>query len=426
MNTSQAGGRDPGASTGPSRPLAHLRVLDFSWVWSGPLVADVLAEFGAQVIKVEHGGRLDNSRLRGRPLRDDGTPVEGPAIEVVPYFHQTNHDKLGITVDLKSPQARALMDRLVAISDVVVENLSPGALERVGMDWARLSAINPRLVYLSMSAAGHTGPARGMRAYAPIMSSFCGFEGLVGYQDEPPIGMMNFGYGDPNAAVHALLPLLAALHEREATGRGAHVDFSQIEAVMSVAAEPLIDWFMNARDGRPQGNRHPSMAPHGIYPAAGEDRWVSIAVADDLQWAALVGLLGRPGWALEPALATAAGRVTRAGSLDAALAEWTSAHEPDALVARLRAAGIACSPVHDVSAQWADPHFEARGLRRPVVHPISGHERLYRTPWLLDRHPAQVHRSAPRLGEHNDYVFGTLLGLDAAEIARLKADKVVA
>lgn len=409
-----------------SRPLAQLRVLDFSWVWSGPLVATTLAEFGAQVIKVEHGERLDNSRLRGRPSREDGTPMEGPSIELGPYFHQTNHDKLGITVDLKSPQARALMDRLVAISDVVVENLSPGALERVGMDYARLSAINPRLVYLSMSAVGQAGPARGMRAYAPIMSSFCGFEGLVGYPGEPPIGMMNFGYGDPNAAVHALIPLLAALHERESTGRGAHVDFSQIEAMMAVTAEPAIDALMNARDAVPAGNRHPSMAPHGIYPAAGEDRWVSIAVADDAQWAALVAAMGSPPWAADPGLAHAAGRLRRVDALDAALAAWTATHAAADLVGRLRAAGVACSPVQDVHAQWADPHFVARGLREPVEHPISGPERLYRTPWRMDRHPPRVTRSAPRLGEHNDHVFGTLLGLPAEEIARLKAEKVIA
>ena len=195
-----------------SRPLEHLRVLDFSWVWSGPLVTSILAEFGAQVIKVEHGRRLDNSRLRVRPLRD-GRPVEGPSIEIGPYFHQSNHDKLSITVNLKSPDARGPLDQLVGISDIVVENLSPGALARVGMGYERLSSLNPKLIYLSMAAAGQTGPLSGLRAYAPIMSSYCGFETLVGYPNEPPMGMMNFGYGDPNAAVHGLVALLAAVYE---------------------------------------------------------------------------------------------------------------------------------------------------------------------------------------------------------------------
>src|SRR5690606_14020686 len=157
-------------------------------------------------------------------------------------------------LNLKAPQARQLLHRLAAVSHVVVENLSPGALARAGMGYEEVAAINPRIIYLSMSAAGQTGPSSGMRAYAPIMSSYCGFEALVGYPDEPPIGMMNFGYGDPNAAVHALVPLLAALLEAEETGRGQQVDMSQIEALLSVAAEPLIDYAMNRREGTPSGN----------------------------------------------------------------------------------------------------------------------------------------------------------------------------
>ena len=283
------------------RPLAHLRVLDLSWVWSGPLVTAMLAEFGAQVIKIEHGQRLDNARLRGKPLRD-GKPVEGPSIETAPYFHQTNHDKFSVTVDLKAPAARDLLDQLVGISDIVVENLSPGALTRVGLGYERVFALNPRIVYLSMAAAGQTGPLSTLRAYAPIMSSYCGFETLIGYPGEAPIGMMNFGYGDPNAAIHGLLPLLAAVYEAEATGRGQHIDMSQIEALLAVIAEPVIDYFMNGREARPEGNGHPSMAPHGIYPAAGDDRWVSIAVADDAQWQCLVELMDKPAWAADPAL----------------------------------------------------------------------------------------------------------------------------
>lgn len=407
-----------------TRPLAGVRVLDFSWVWSGPLVTSILAEFGAEVIKVEHGKRLDNSRLRGRPLRD-GRPVEGPSIETGPYFHQTNHDKLSITVNLKSPQARQLLDELAGISDVVVENLSPGALDRVGLGYERLAAINPKLVYLSMSAAGQTGPLSGLRAYAPIMSSYCGFETLVGYPQEQPIGMMNFGYGDPNAAVHGLLPLLAALLEVEQTGRGQHIDMSQLEALLSVIAEPLIDRFMNGRDAQPMGNQHPHMAPHRIYPAVGADRWVSIAVADDAQWQALLDDMGRPAWGERAEWGTAAGRLRERDAIDGGLAQWTGKHEAAALVERLRASGIACSPVQDVAAQWNDPHFRARGMRAEAVHPITGSEWLYHAPWRMDNHPPVIRSSAPLLGQHNAYVFGELLKLPDDRIAQLQADGVL-
>jgi crotonobetainyl-CoA:carnitine CoA-transferase CaiB-like acyl-CoA transferase len=411
--------------TTSGRPLAHLRVLDFSWVWSGPLVTSILAEFGAQVIKIEHGERLDSSRLRGRPFRD-GKPVEGPSIETGPYFHQTNHDKLSITINLKSAAASALLDGLVGISDVLVENLSPGALSRAGLGYERVSGLNPRLVYLSMAAAGQTGPSSGMRAYAPIMSSYCGFETLLGYAGEAPIGMMNFGYGDPNAAIHGLLPLLAAIHEADATGKGQHIDMSQIEALLSVIAEPLIDLLMNGREAAPAGNRHPAMAPHGIYPVAGTDRWVSIAAADDAQWQSLVGLMGRPAWAADPDLAHAAKRVARSALIDRQLSLWTASREQCLIVRDLRQAGIACSPVQDIPAQWSDPHFQSRAVRQETVHPVTGPEMLYRTPWSMERSRPEIQGSAPLLGQHNDYVFEQLLGLDPGRVARLKADGVIA
>lgn len=406
------------------RPLEGIRVLDFTWVWSGPLTTSMLAEFGAEVIKVEHGKRLDNSRLRGRPLRD-GKPVEGPSIETGPYYHQTNHDKLSITVNLKLPQARELLDQLVGVSDVLVENLSPGALERAGLGYARLSQLNPRLVYLSMSAAGQTGPLSALRAYAPIMSSYCGFEACVGYAGEAPIGMMNFGYGDPNAAIHGLLPLLAALLEREQTGRGQHIDMSQLEALLSVLAEPLIDRFMNQRDAQPQGNRHPRMAPHGIYPVAGEDRWVSIAVANDTQWDALAERMGLPGWARPEQWRTSDGRLAHCEEIDRLLAQWTSGQQQAALVEQLRATGIACSPVQDIAGQWEDPHFASRGMRTEVIHPVTGPEKLYHAPWRMEEHPPHLRASAPLLGQHNDYVFGELLKLPPERVEQLKAEGVL-
>lgn len=406
-----------------TRPLEGIRVLDFSWVWSGPLVTSMLAEFGAEVIKVEHGKRLDNSRLRGRPMRD-GKPVDGPSIETGPYYHQTNHDKLSITINLKMPQARALLDDLVGISDVVVENLSPGALERAGMGYPRVSRINPRLVYLSMSAAGQSGPLSALRAYAPIMSSYCGFETCIGYAGQAPIGMMNFGYGDPNAAIHGLLPLLAALLERDMTGRGQHIDMSQLEALLSVLGEPIIDCTMNQRDVVTQGNRHPRMAPHGIYPAAGVDRWVSIAVADDAQWQALAQHMRLPPSRCD-AWRTTAGRLAQRDEIDRELALWTVGQEPEKLVATLRVLGIACSPVQDVAAQQQDPHFAARAMRAEVAHPITGPETLYQTPWRVETQKPQVRASAPVLGQHNDYVFGELLGMPAQRIEQLTAEGVL-
>jgi crotonobetainyl-CoA:carnitine CoA-transferase CaiB-like acyl-CoA transferase len=405
-------------------PLKHLRVLDFSWVWSGPLVAATLGEFGAQVIKVEHGKRLDNSRLRGRPL-SKGIALEGPSIEIGPYFHQTNHDKLSITLDLKMKEAQDLLHQLIPSCDVIIENLSPGALDRVGMGYEEVSKINPRLIYLSMSAVGQTGPMNTMRAYAPIMSSYCGFESLIGYPDEQSIGMMNFGYGDPNAAIHALLPLLACIKEVQETKKGQHIDMSQIEGLMTVTAEPLIDFMMNGRQASPVGNRHKKMAPHGIYPSLGVDQWVSIAVANDTQWLSLIDKMGRPKWACQSEWIHSDARAKQSQELDDGIGKWTQQFEAQVLVKDLRGVGIACSPVQDIEAQWVDPHFENRGLRQKVNHPISGPEFLYRTPWKMDNYAGHIKSSAPILGQDNEYVFKTILGLTQQRYEELISSGVI-
>lgn len=406
-------------------PLAGLRVLDFGWIWSGPLVATVLAEFGAEVIKVEHAGRLDNMRLRGQPTVDGRRP-EGPSVELNPYFNQINHDKGSITVDLKNARGQALLQRLIPMTDVVLENLTPGALSKLGFGYDTLSKLNSRLVMMSMSSTGQHGPLNNFRAYAPIMSSHCGLESLVGYPGESPTGMMNFGYGDPNAAAHALVPLLAALYEREETGHGCYIDMSQTEAVVSVLAEPIVHWTMTGTLCSPPGNRHPSMAPHGLFPAAGEDQWLSIAVPDDEAWRRLVDLMGRPAWALEPELDTISGRLQVQDRIEPLLADWTRGQDRSSLLTCLRAASIAASPVQDIDGQWADERYARRGLRVPTEHPYLGLQHIYHTPWNLADTPAQVRRSAPLLGSDNQHVFGDLLGLSTAEIEALQAEGVIA
>ncbi len=408
-----------------SRPLQGLRVLDFGWVWSAPWVGTMLAELGAQVIKVEHALRPDNLRLAGKVWRD-GKVVPGPSMEMSPMYHQINHGKLGITLNAKAPQAVALAKRLAAMSDVVIENMSPGAMERSGLGFDALHAVNPRLVMLAMSAAGQFGSMAAMRAYAPTMSSFVGLEALVGYPGELPIGALNFGLGDPNASVHGLLALLAALKRVRATGQGCYIDLSQVEALLGVLRAHLLDAQVQQRQPAPSGNAHPDMAPHGIYPAAGSDAWLTIAVSSNAQWQALCALVPGAPWAGDARHASLAGRQTSAAQIDAALARWTATQPRDELVARLRAAGIASSPVLSVQEQWHDPHLAARGVKTRVTIPFYGEEDMFRAPWVFSDFAPHIERCGPALGEHNDFVFGELLGLPAAEIAELKAAGVIA
>ena len=419
-----------GAPTGQplsraGKPLAGLRVLDFGWVWSAPWVGTILAELGAQVIKVEHALRPDNVRLSGKVFRD-GKLVEGPTKEMSPMYHQINHGKLGITLNVKDPRAVDLARRLAAISDVAIENMSPGSLERSQLGFEQLRAVNPRLVMLSMSAAGQFGPFANMRAYAPTMSAFAGLESLVGYRGETPIGALNFAIGDPNSSVHGLLALLAALRRARATGEGAYIDVSQVEALLGTVRPYLLAAQVDGQQPGPMGNGHPEMAPHGIYPARGEDRWLTIAVADGAQWQALKHLAGDAAWARDARYDSVAARLAAAAQLDAGIAGWTRAHDRDTLVAQLRAAGVASAPVLSVEEQWHDPHYEARAIKHRVEIPVYGPEDLYRAPWRFSDFEPEITRCGPRLGEHNDFVFGELLQMPATEIEALVAEGVIA
>jgi crotonobetainyl-CoA:carnitine CoA-transferase CaiB-like acyl-CoA transferase len=409
----------------PGQPLANLRVLDFGWVWSAPWVSTMLGELGAQVIKIEHAYRPDNLRLAGKVFRD-GRQVEGPSREMSPMFHQINHGKQGITLNLKDPRAVELARQLVALSDVVIENMSPGSMERSRLGFEQLRVIQPRLVMLSMSAAGQFGPFADMRAYAPTMSAFAGLESLVGYPGQRPIGALNFALGDPNASAHGLLAVLAALRHARTIGEGAYIDLSQVEALLSSLRPYLLQAQVESRQPQPMGNRHPDMAPHGIYPAQGQDRWLSIAVASDSQWRALQALAPQQASMLDARYTSLVGRQAHVQELDEAVAVWTRTHDRDALVARLRAAGIASSPVQTIQEQWQDPHFASRRLKQRVPLPVYGDEDLFRAPWRFSEFEPRIERCGPLLGEHNHYVFGELLKLPASKIETLVAEGVIA
>ena len=422
-------GAPPSRSVSPARrddgPLSGMRVLDFGWVWSAPWVGTMLAELGAQVIKVEHALRPDNLRLSGRVYRD-GNEVKGPTMEMSPMFHQINHGKLGITLNAKSPKAVELLKALAATSDLAIENMSPGSMERVHLGYEDLRAVNPRLVMLSMSAAGQFGELSSMRAYAPIMSSFVGLESLVGYADELPIGALNFGLGDPNASVHALVAVMAALRRARATGHGCLIDLSQIEAMLSTLRPYLVEAQVLGWQPPARGNRHSDLAPHGIYPASEGDAWLTIAVASDEQWKAFKGLAPEKSWARDARFDSTASRLQHVAELDAAIAVWTAQHPRDALVDRLRAAGIASSPVLSVQEQWVDRHYDARGIKQPIDIPVYGKEDVFTAPWRFSDFAPRVGRAGPRTGEDNDFVFEKILGLTPQEVSALKAEGVIA
>jgi len=416
--------------TGGVRPLDGLRVLDFGWVAVGPVIGSLLAEMGAEVIKIESSRRLDYCRLLPptpsvRREQPDRTPVAAD-LDMVSMFHNYNRGKLGITVDLRHPGAPALLRRLVARSDVVLENFSPGVLRRIGLHYEALREVRPDLVMISCSAAGQDGPWSELKTFAPSLSSLAGLEVLIGYPGERVLGALAYGYADPSNAHHGALAVLAALWHRQRTGQGQYIDMSQLEATVGLTVEPLMDWFMNGRVWGRQGNDHLSMAPHGHYPCRGDDAWVSIAVEDDGAWTRLVAALGDVPWAREPRFAALAGRRAHLAELDARLAEWTRERTGWEATEILQRAGVAAFPVYGLDEQAADPHFQARGLMARPEHPRIGPMQVYAHPIKLGATPGGVTATAPMLGEHNDHVFRELLGLSAVEIERLRAEGVIA
>jgi crotonobetainyl-CoA:carnitine CoA-transferase CaiB-like acyl-CoA transferase len=414
----------------PRRPLAGIRVIDFGWVAVGPVLSSLLAEFGAEVIKVESSRRLDYCRLIPTPLREgenvsEALGARAAEVDRVPLFHQYNRGKLGVTVDLRHPGAPALLKRLVAEADVVVENFSPSVLRSAGLDYPALSAVRPGLVMISCSAVGSGGPWEDVRTFAPSLTSLSGLERLIGYTGERTLGALTLGYGDPSNAHHGFFAVLAALAHRAQTGEGQWIDMSQLEATAGLVGEALMDLEMNGRVWDTEGSRHASMAPHGVYPSSGEDRWVAISCAGDDEWRGLARAMGGPAWAGAARFASHSGRQASAGDLDRAIARWTIELTAEEATARCQAHGVAAAPVMGLEAHQDHPHFRARGTVRAVRHPAVGDFAVYTSPIKLSATPGKIESAAPCLGEHNAEVFRGLLRLEKDEYEGLVRDGVI-
>lgn len=414
-----------GASDEPARLLDGLRVLDLSWVWSGPLTTSVLGDLGADVLKVEHSGHLDTGRLRGKARRG-GVDVEGPEHEATPYFNQMNHGKRSITVDMKHEQGRAILLDLVEHCDVVVENMRPGALSRLGLSYADFAERNPSIVMMSMSMAGQEGPLRTMKGYAGIMAAMSGLESLIGYDEHNIVGSLSPALGDPNAAGHALTVLLAALVRRRRTGRGTWIDLSQIEALLCVLPAPIVQGQLDTHILVP-ANTHPRFAPHGHFPCRGDDRWIAFSVRDE-QWPAFIAeaeVSSDASFAADPRWSDRGERLRCRAELESAIAGWTAAHDRDDLVESLLEAGIPAAPVASFEDLSGSPWAKERELTVRVPHKYLGDTDVYVVPWKFGGRSAGRAVPAPLLGADTDDVLEDLLNLDPKRIDRLRADGVL-
>jgi crotonobetainyl-CoA:carnitine CoA-transferase CaiB-like acyl-CoA transferase len=404
---------------GRRAPLAGVRVADFTWVWAGPFCTLQLAHLGAEVIRVESATRLCVTRLL--PPFADFKP--GPNRSG--YFNQYNQGKRSVTLDLKRPEAVVVARRLCARSDIVVENFAAGVMDRMGLGYERLRAERPDVIMIALSGYGATGPDRDKVSYGPAQVPLSGLSSVTGYRGFPPMHA-GISYGDPTAGLHGTVAVLAALLHRARTGRGQCIDLSQWETSMAVLPEAILEWTMNGHQPPRDGNRDPHMAPHGVFPAAGEDRWVAVAVEDDAAWARLVNAIGRPELAGDPRYATVIGRKRHEDALEALLAEWTRARSPEEVTATLQAAGVPAFTAATNRDLAEDPHLAARGFFVELEHPEVGARKHVGVPWRMSESDCRVRRPAPCLGADTDAVLRDVCGYSAPEIAALRAADALA
>ena len=405
--------------------LAGIRVCDFCGQLAGAGATKWLAAFGAEVIRIEdpvRQGRWDILRGIG-PFVD-----ERRGLELGGGYNNHNTEKLGVTLNLRTERGKTMLAELIAQSDVVTENFAAGVLERWGFGWERLKAIRPDIIYVSNCGFGHVGPYREFKTWGPIVQAVSGLTFASGLPDQPPAGW-GYSYMDHTGGYYMAMAIMLALLHRRRTGEGQWVDLACTEAALTLAGPALLDWTVNGRPSRREGQPHsnrsasPPMAPHGIYPCAGEDAWVAIACRSDDDWVRLAAVIGGR-WTGEGSFASLTTRLANEDSLDARLAGWTAGLEKFDVQRRLRAAGVPCSAVQ-TPRERVDHDPDTEDLWPTVTHTAIGEVRVDGIPARFSKTPWRIERGAPCLGEHNEAVFGRLLGLSPAEVAQLAEEGVI-
>ncbi len=399
-------------------PLEGVRVIDLSWVWAGPFGAMQLAHLGAEVIKIESEGRPDLGRRL--PIFVPDLP---PGLNRSGYFNQWNQGKRSVRLNLAEPRAIELLRRLIAKSDVVIDNFATGVMERLGLGYPVLRELKPDLIAASISGYGHTGPRRAYMAYGPAIAPLSGLATLSGYPGGAP-REVGISLGDPTAGISAAAAICAALAARARTGEGQHIDVSLWESTAALMAEGWMDFALNGTQPARMGNRDPWMAPHGAFRCAGEDAWIAIACADDAEWRALARAID-PDLLEDPRFVDLAARRRNEDALEACIAGWTRTQDAHALAIRLQAVGVPAYPSLSAPELVQDPQLAARGFFERLEHAEVGRRTHAGIPWLLTHGRNGVRSPAPLLGADTESVLRDLLGHSPEEIARLTEDKIL-
>ena len=418
----------------PKLPLEGIRVLDITVVWAGPYCTSFLADLGAEVIRIESlntfvplgRGPMAHPTvedLKGMSPWAGAMPGRVPGARPwnrYPIFNAHARNKLGVTLDFFRPGGMDIFKRLVKISDVFVENNPTSTMEKLGISYSLLQEQNPGIIMLRMPAYGNTGAYRNHRAYGLHIEGVIGHTLQRGYADMDPSANSTVLMSDAAGGTQGAFAVLAALHHRKRTGRGQLIELSQAENTLPFMGQSFMDFSMNGRNASTLGNRHP-YAVQGCYPCKGDDRWVTITLFDDKDWAAFVQALGNPDWCREDRFADAISRYRHHDELDRHIAQWTEQIESYDVMRLLQSVGVAAGPVMDQRDAYEDPHLNEREVFEEVYQEDTGTHRYPGAPYKMSETPIKIRRGPLRLGEDNEYIYKTLLDCSDEEYAELEA-----
>jgi crotonobetainyl-CoA:carnitine CoA-transferase CaiB-like acyl-CoA transferase len=403
--------------TTPQGPLSHVKVLDLSRILAAPWASQILADLGAEVIKVERPGAGDDTRTWGPPFLKD---AEGKDTKEAGYYLAVNRGKRSITVNLDSAEGQEIVKALAMRADIVLENYKAGTLARYGLDEASLRRLNPRLIYCSVTGFGQTGPRRDQPAYDFLIQAMGGLMSVTGERDDRPGGgpqKVGVPIVDLMTGMYTAVSVLAALARRNESGIGDAIDIAMLDVQVATLSNQAMNYLVSGRVPRRNGNAHPNIQPQDVYACADGD--LILVVGNDGQFARLCDVLGQPGWGSDERYATNAQRVRNiaelSGLIRAAFAGW----ERERLIAALDAAGVPCGPINDVAEVFEEPQVKARGLLRRVPHPAGVDVPQVGSPMRFAEAPLRVPAAPPLLGQHSEDILGEL-GYDARRIAALR------
>ncbi len=390
--------------------LQGIRVLDFTRIVAGPYATRILADFGAEVIKVQ-------TAQMAKGIESDTTP----------YFCAWNRNKRSITLNMDHRQAREIFLKLVRISDVVVENFSPRVMSNWELNYDNLKKSNEKLIMLSMSGMGQTGPWKDYVAFGPTVQPLGGLTHLTAYSQDAPMGL-GYAYADMISGLYGAISILAALEYRDRNGQGKYIDLSEYETVCTAVGPALMDAFVNMTDMMPIENNdaHLPAAPYGCYQCQGEDRWCAVAVFSEKQWQALCSVFGNPAWSHEDRFASLSERQKHKRELDLLISKQMRKQKAESAAERLQQAGVPAGVVQNAHELANDPQLIANGFFTSLNHPVLGETKTETTPINFKNHRETSWRPSPLLGEANKYVFGELLGMTKAAIRSYVEEGIIA